>query len=241
MLASFAPEPKTGRLPQVAFEAELNDLVFGIAHQIRNPMGIIRSLAEDRLARTWVAPAEKRAMEAVLRAIENLKERLEQLVDFTQPLRLKTERVDPRVCVERALAEVEAQCRGKGVRVVQRIVEGIPAIKADASGLREALLNLLVNAIEAMPRGGTLTVSARYDEAEGAVRIEAEDTGVGVAPEHLKDVGRPFFTTKPGGVGLGFAISRRILAAHGGTLEFESRPGAGSRAVMTLPVRAERS
>ncbi|MEK7656719.1 MAG: ATP-binding protein, partial [Elusimicrobiota bacterium] len=227
LLASFSPEGGAGPLPQAAFESELNDLVFGIAHQVRNPMGIIRSLAEDRLTGFWTSAKEKRTMEAILRAVENLRERLDQLVDFTRPVGLKLGRVEPRRLVEKAIAEVDAQCRARGIRIVRSVARGLPELKGDGERMREAVLNLLLNAVEAMPRGGTLGVGASQSEKEGTMTIEVSDTGGGVAPEHMKEVGRPFFTTKPGGVGLGVAIVKRIVAAHGGRFEFESKPGAG--------------
>ena len=115
-----------------------------------------------------------------------------------------------------------------------------PGLQGDPERLKEALLQLLLNSMEAMPEGGTVTVRAVAEPGRKGVRIEVRDTGEGVAPEHVKEVGRPFFTMKAAGVGLGVAIVRRILGAHGGSFEFRSVEGEGSTAIVTLPTRPRR-
>ncbi|MFA5141209.1 MAG: ATP-binding protein, partial [Elusimicrobiota bacterium] len=235
MLTSFRGESAQGRIPQEAFESELNDLVFGIAHQIRNPLGIVQSLAEDRLSRRFIGSGERRSMEAVLRAVGNLRERLAQLVDFTRPLGLSMKPVEAGDLLAAVRSEVAAQCEAKGIRVVTGPSEGVGRLRGDAEKLKEALLQLALNAVEAMPSGGTLTLAAGAGREGKGVALSVSDTGAGLAPEHVKEVGRPFFTTKPGGVGLGVAIAKRIAKAHGGGFAFRSTPGAGSTAVLDLP------
>ena len=135
MLASFRTEGGRGRIPQEAFESELNDLVFGVAHQIRNPLGIVQSLAEDRLSRRFLGSGERRSMEAVLRAVGNLRERLAQLVDFTRPLGLKAQAVDAGALLASVRSEVAAQCEAKGIRVVVEAGEGLGPLRGDAERL----------------------------------------------------------------------------------------------------------
>jgi signal transduction histidine kinase len=106
-------------------------------------------------------------------------------------------------------------------------------IEADGGRLREALLNLVGNAIEATPRGGLVEVLVR--EADGGARIEVRDTGRGMSAEHLRRVGRDVFTTREGGSGLGVVLARSVVAQHGGTLDYESVPGAGTIARITIP------
>ncbi|MDE2292769.1 MAG: sensor histidine kinase, partial [Elusimicrobia bacterium] len=114
---------------------------------------------------------------------------------------------------------------------------GLPALDADPDRLAEALARLVTNALEASPRGKSVTLTARPAAGGKALTLAVEDRGPGVAPEHLRDVGRPFFTTKPGGVGLGLAEARRIAQAHGGMLEVGNRPDGGCEAALTLPAK----
>ncbi|MFC1680137.1 PAS domain-containing sensor histidine kinase, partial [Elusimicrobiota bacterium] len=188
----------------------------------------------------WLGGKERAAMEAILRAIATLQERLEQMVDFTRPLELKPQPVGVEALIESATQEVAQQCDERHIRVVTEIPEDVSGLKGDPDRLKEALLQILINSIEAMPDGGTITVMARMQAGRKGVRIEVRDTGGGVASEHVKEVGRPFFTMKAAGVGLGVAIARRILAAHGGSFEFHSTEGKGSTATMTLPATPRR-
>jgi signal transduction histidine kinase len=118
--------------------------------------------------------------------------------------------------------------------VVAREVEaGLPAVLADRDQVLQVLLNLVRNALDAMPAGGTLRVAARGEG--GAVAFSVSDTGPGVRPEDQPRVFEPYFTTKEGGTGLGLAIAQRIAEEHGGTLELRSAPGEGATFTLTLP------
>ena len=189
-------------------ESDLTDLVFGIAHQMRNPMAIVRSLAEGRLDRPAIPAGEKQALEAILRAVKGLGGRLEELIDFTKPMTVRLEAYSPASLLEKIAAEIQARSRTQGVKVLVEAEEGLPEYRLEAERMREALLNVAVNALEAMPQGGTLRLGARRGEA-GALMLEAEDTGPGVPPEHHGEIGRPFFSMKQGSAGLGLAIVKR--------------------------------
>jgi signal transduction histidine kinase len=143
---------------------------------------------------------------------------------------------------------VREELRARKVQLVVDAEPGLPTVRVDASQIRQALLNLIRNAAEAMPEGGTLTVRAgtvtgtrdsglgvNQDSGSRFVEIAVTDAGVGIAPEDLGRVFEPFFTTKEGGTGLGLAISREIAVEHGGTLACESGPGNGATFRLTLP------
>jgi two-component system, LuxR family, sensor kinase FixL len=116
----------------------------------------------------------------------------------------------------------------------------VPLVPADRQQLRQVFLNLITNAADAMPQGGTLTLRAWASETPPQVLIDIVDTGQGIRPEVLSQIWEPFFTTKPEGkgTGLGLGICRRIMEDHGGTIELESQPGQGTRVHLMLPVRA---
>ena len=215
--------------------AELENLVFGVAHQIRNPLGIIRSLAESRRGRMLASSGERQSLDAILRAITNLSERLEDLVDFSRPLQLSFKKQTPAKLLTELRERVAARCQAQQVSLSAESPEDLPPVNVDKASLLEALLNVAVNALEAMPQGGKLSLSARRDAGRGEIVFTLEDTGPGADPEHLPQSGTPFYTTKPGGVGLGLAAARRILAAHGGTLELSSQKGKGCRVECRLP------
>ena len=132
--------------------------------------------------------------------------------------------------------------RKRQIAVVQELAADTPIIYADRQKLRQVFLNLLTNASDAMPEGGTLTLRSRPDTLEGgeaAVRIEVADTGVGIPAAHLEKVFDPFFTTKEEGQGtcLGLAICRRVVEEHHGTIRIDSEVGKGTTVILVLPVR----
>jgi signal transduction histidine kinase len=218
-----------------ADEAERNSLLSAVAQQVRDPLGIIQGLIDERLESRWLGKKDKETLEAVQSALGGLTQRLGSILDFTRPLPLERGVTQARDIVEAVAGLVSERCGKQGVKLVKDVPRGLPALSADGERLKEALLKLAVNSLESMPKGGTLRLGARWDAATGTLELEVADTGSGVAAEQLKEVGRPFFTTKPGGAGLGVAIARRVAQAHGGSFSIESRPESGSKAVLRLP------
>jgi signal transduction histidine kinase len=165
------------------------------------------------------------------------------LLAFARPEPGNRERVDLPLLLEsvRELLESQGYCRTIILTLLQD--QGVPAVVADRSMLQQVLLNLCLNARDAMPRGGELFIRLRRgrdDRGRDAVRLEVEDTGTGIEAEHLSRVFDPFFTTKePGkGTGLGLAISARIVESLGGTIGAASRPGVGTLFTICLPAAA---
>jgi signal transduction histidine kinase len=131
---------------------------------------------------------------------------------------------------------LEARCTREGIRLERQLEEGLPEISADASQLHQVIVNLVVNAIQAMPHGGALTIKTR---AEGdQVELTVEDSGTGMTEDVMKQLFTPFFTTKGigHGTGLGLPVVHGIVSSHGGAIQVTSHPGRGSRFVVTLPI-----
>jgi two-component system NtrC family sensor kinase len=123
-----------------------------------------------------------------------------------------------------------------GVDVVRRLDPSLPQVSADPDLLHQAFLNIVINARQAMPQGGRLTVESRADGRNGRpVRITISDTGAGIPPDHLDRIFQPFFTTKPNGTGLGLAIAARIVEQHGGRIAVNTAPGEGTTFTIALP------
>jgi signal transduction histidine kinase len=141
------------------------------------------------------------------------------------------------VAVDTLLGElaalVEAQARAASIDVRVAAPSSLPRVVADRDHLKQVLLNLVLNAVQAAGRGGRVTLEAQ--PARDGITIVVADTGPGIAPDVLPRIFDPYFTTRNGGLGLGLTIARRIVQAHGGSLEVESTPGAGARFTVRLP------
>ena len=215
-----------------------------LAHEIRNPLNSI-SLSIDHV-RTRLAPedAARRAEFCGLMAtLKSEVARLNRLVgDFLssgQPARL-----DPRPCDVGAVVRdtarlVEHKARDQAIRLDVDVTEGLPTTVADPELLKTCLLNLVLNAFEAMPGGGSLALSARHDGPPdaGSIAVLVSDTGVGMTSRAAASAFEPYFSTKEAGVGLGLALVRRIVEGHGGQVALDSTPGVGTTVRLVLPVR----
>jgi PAS domain S-box-containing protein len=230
-------------------------LASGVAHEVKNPLAMI-SMGLELLARR--IPEEDRtgreALERMKRGIERAKRIVKGLVDFSSARQLSLESCNVNRVVTDSIALVEYQLRKAGIELVDELAEGLPEVEMDATKIEQVLLNLMINAMQAMERGGSLTVrtyltvlsGAKRDEGvrtrghlragDQVIRIEIDDTGPGIPPEIESKIFDPFFTTKPTGVGtgLGLSVSSKIIGLHHGTLELRNREGGGTRARITL-------
>lgn len=244
-----AQEPPPAQAPRAGYDlqavldeetkgvgARTRDLIFGIAHQIRNPLAIIKTHATYCLEKFKLSGRDREPLLAIVRGVENLGERLEDVLDLTRPRPLKPQAVRFEPLLGDVAALVAERCRDQNVATRIRVPDGIPALEADPTQLREALLQVAVNAVEAMEEGGTLSLGVRYEPERGRLAVEVADTGVGIAPEHLPDVVTPFFSTKPGGVGLGLSLAKQVMLRHGGDLEISRRAEGGTLVRMVLPL-----
>ena len=164
------------------------------------------------------------------------------LLQFSRRSQQQVSTVDVGEEIDSTLTLTEFHLRNRRIAVARQFDPRVPMIHVDRQQLRQVFLNLVTNASDAMPEGGTLTIRTAertLEDGAKAVVIEFVDTGVGIAPEHLPKVMEPFFTTKPEGkgTGLGLPICRRIVQEHGGTLDLESYLGQGTTVRITLPLQ----
>jgi signal transduction histidine kinase len=201
-----------------------------VAHELKNPLTGVKALVQLGLRNASEAPSHER-LELVEREVGRMQEILHNYLSFTRPLQgLAPKGLALGPLVSDAMMVLSARADAARVRLY---TEGDADVEADPRRLREALLNLVVNAIEATPPGGEVQVEVRSagDEAEIVVR----DTGKGMSEETLRRIGTPFFTTRDEGTGLGVVLARSVIVQHGGTLRYESAPGQGTRVRVTLP------
>jgi len=158
---------------------------------------------------------------------------VEEFLSLARPIQLKPEPIALAALLDEVRRLVEPQAGSAGIVVEQAIPGALPDLRADRDRIKQVLLNLVLNAIEAMPSGGRLTLGAAVSGA--ALTLTVSDTGGGIPAELLPRVFEPYVTTKTRGLGLGLAIARRIVEAHGGRIEAESEAGQGTRFRITLP------
>jgi signal transduction histidine kinase len=231
------------RLLQSEKLAALGELATAIAHEVRNPLGVIRSAAqsvsESLTAGDEVDEEGRRACAFILAETDRLSSVVSALLAFARPLTLKPRTVAVGELVERALLLAGRELQAKHVRVVQGSLSDLPSVQADPDLLCQVLLGLFANASEVLSDGGEVSVGA--EARGGAVAISVSDSGPGVPAEIRERIFEPFFTTRSRGIGLGLPIARQIVEAHGGRIDVGESPRGGARFTVSLPiaVRAE--
>ena len=211
--------------------AVVGEMAATVAHAIRNPLSSIRTsveLALDHDPGKFAEPAED-----IVREVDKVEDWVRQLLAFSAPGSIAHEALDPNVLVRKTLASCEHQIARQGVRVEAALASPAPEARGDATLVEHILVNLVANALDAMPAGGTLAVTTRRVESE--CEIVVQDSGAGIRPEDLARVFEPFFTTKTRGTGLGLALARRSVEHMGGSLALGNAPEAGTIARLRLP------
>jgi signal transduction histidine kinase len=217
-----ALEEREHRLIRSERLATVGRIAAQITHEIRNPLasiGLNAELIADELGATQ--NEARRQLAAISAEVDRLSEITESYLRFVRLPRLKLEREDPAAIVTSATEFARAELSQAGVDLLLMVAPDLPDIAADENQLRQALLNLLRNAKEAMPGGGRIQVALGTGEP-GRVTVSVTDTGGGIPPEHVERVFEPFFSTKAKGTGLGLALVQQILAEHGGRVEVQS-------------------
>jgi two-component system sensor histidine kinase HydH len=211
-------------------------LAAGVAHEIRNPLTAIKMLVQAQVEDTRESGLPTGDLEVIEQEIRRIERRIQIFLDFARPPRPGHQLLDLSSAAEQALALVSGRARRQEVALELR-GPGVPVVvEADEDQVRQLLVNLALNALDAMPEGGTLTVELRPPEG-GRAELHVSDTGPGIPPEVLPRIFEPFVSGKEAGTGLGLAISRRIAEGHGGSLRVVQHPRAGARFVLRLPAR----
>ncbi|MBI2081797.1 MAG: PAS domain-containing protein [candidate division NC10 bacterium] len=223
--------------------AKVGQLSAGIAHEVRNALGAILGFA--KLLKKHLTAEDPRAVhvQAIIDETNSLETTLRDFLTYARPARLQVGTLAVRDLVEEALDPYRVPLQESGVAVSCRHEGREIQIQGDRTALRQALGNLIRNALEAMPRGGRLVLVARrlpegpQEDGAAPVEIRVEDTGEGIATEDAGRIFTPFFTTKERGTGLGLALAQKAVVAHGGRIEVESRPGVGTTFRIILPAK----
>jgi two-component system NtrC family sensor kinase len=232
----FAARRELSRSQRLALAGQM---AASVAHQIGTPLNVISGYVQMLRARHEEGSPDAERLRTIQDQITRVTGIVQSLLDRTRRPTLTLRPLGPGELVEGLAELVRPSLVGRGIALSVAVAPGLPAVGVDRVPLEQALLNLVTNAVDAMPEGGRLELAARPD-GDGAALV-VKDTGLGIPPEDLARVFDPLFTTKPPGkgTGLGLPILREIVEAHGGTVHLESRPGEGTTAVVRLPRAAE--
>lgn len=214
--------------------AALGEMSAGLAHEIRNPLGIIKSSAQVLKKSASGGEEVKELTSFIVEEVDRLDRVVSNFLDFARPRKLNLEEAKVGDIVERSLHLAEPRLSEGNIKIERDFGDNLPPIKVDSELLSQAFLNLIINAIESMSGGGRLTIKIRSDWSYADVSFA--DTGVGLPEENLGKIFNPFFSTKDEGSGLGLAIVHRIVEAHNGTITVKSKIDQGS--VFTVRLRA---
>ncbi len=218
--------------------ASLGEMAAGIAHEIKNPLTCI-SLGLEKLENSIPAESDgTRTVEKISREIERINEIVSRLLDLSRRKKPELETLHANAIIRDVLLNITPLARQEHAAVKTELAPGIAPINADGGQLYQVFLNLSLNAIQAMPKGGTLTITTGEVESDGRtmLAISFADTGVGISKDNIRRIFEPFYSTRKGGTGLGMSISHRIIRDHGGRINVESDLGRGTTITVLLPV-----
>jgi len=211
----------------------LGELSAGMAHEIRNPLGSIRGAAEILKDDYGPDTPKHEFIEILLKETDRLNTIVQEFLSFARPKPPELKQGDINEIIESVLSLTAQPARAARVTVEKRLDRTIGKRDLDAGLLKQAILNLVLNAIQAMPDGGTMTVASARNGS--GLEIIVSDTGAGISPENRRKLFSPFFTTKQNGTGLVLAITFRIIQNHRGSIDVDSIPGKGTTFTVRIP------
>jgi PAS domain S-box-containing protein len=221
----------SGRLVSVG------ELAASMAHEFNNPLGIVLGFAQDLLGKTDPAHASYRPLQIMIEEARRCEMLVRDLLEFARPRSDDFILTDVKELVAKTLEKVSNHLQKQNVEVIEKAAADLPALYADPRQLQQVLVNLCLNSLDAMPGGGKLTVGAHLNGSDH-ITVTVADTGFGIDAKSLPKIFQPFFTAnKRRGLGLGLAICDRIVKAHGGRIEVESRVGQGTTFRIQLPLK----
>jgi two-component system, NtrC family, nitrogen regulation sensor histidine kinase GlnL len=230
--------------------AALGTLAAGLAHEIKNPLTSLLTFSRHLERKFDDRNFRERFGSVVPRELERINGIVERLLELARPARLSFALVRLPELLERAVELYADQLADRHIEIVREYARDVPPVQADKEALYRVFVNLVANALDAMPRGGRLIARAGWvtggdplpparRRAANRVKVEIEDTGTGIEPSETDRIFNPFYTTRSGGTGLGLALAHKIVQDHGGRISFTSVPGRGTTFTIVLPLVAE--
>jgi PAS domain S-box-containing protein len=222
------------RIDRLAYLGEFSST---LAHEIRNPLAGIKTTAQALSEELGQDASKREYIDRIIKEIDRLNDLLRTFFSFAKPRSLDLTPCHIGGVVKEVKGLLAKEAEKMRVTINEVYADGIPPVSLDTNQMQQVFMNLFLNALDAMPVGGQLTVEIdKRDSQEEWIQVKVKDSGHGIAPEHLTKIFDPFFTTKSKGLGLGLAITKKIMEGHGGTIAVKSAPGKGSTFILSLPV-----
>jgi signal transduction histidine kinase len=220
----------------------LGELAGGLAHEMKNPLAGIKASLELAVSAPSLDEENRESLRMSSEQLKRIEVLLKNLLNFARPPKPLSLLTDVNDVLDATLTLAQKHPRfqrgdGSAVAMIRDFAQGLPPTLADPLQLQQVFMNLLLNAADAMPGGGIVTVRTALDAASGSLRVTVRDTGHGIDEGAAEKIFQPFFTTKAAGTGLGLAISRRLVEQHGGDISADMAAGGGASFTVTLPVR----
>jgi two-component system sensor histidine kinase HydH len=216
--------------------ASIGRLASGVAHEIRNPLSSIKGFATYFRERYRDVPEDQATADIMIQEVERLNRVIGQLLEFARPLNIEKKPTSILNFLEHSLKLIEGDANKKGVSIEFTKSSETEEVNIDPDRVKQVLLNLYLNALDAMEKGGTLSIEPLIDADSGHIKIIISDSGKGINSEDLAHVFDPYFTTKSSGTGLGLAIVHNIVESHQGEVWIESKLGEGTKVTISLPL-----
>ncbi len=219
--------------------AHIGKLTTSLAHEIRNPLSSVKMNSQIILKNTEFNGNDKRRMEIIFDETSRLERILDEMLNFAKPIRINLDPISIHGIIDSCFEIVDVKMKEKGIRVKKRYGRDMPDILLDHDRIEQAVINVILNSVEALQAGGEITIITKHDakDKKEIIQIEILDNGPGISPDDLPYVFDPFFSNKKKGTGLGLSNVKKIMEAHGGTARTEARKPRGTRVVLTMPAR----
>jgi signal transduction histidine kinase len=214
----------------------LGRMAAGIAHEINNPLTGILLFSSSLANKMTSTDPRRESLEVIIEETIRCRSILKDLLEFSRGSRPRKELADPNSVIAKAVSITENEFKIRRVRVDQEIGLGLPEILIDSSQIEQVLINLLINAAEATPANGRVSIKSLVDRQKQIFSVEVSDTGCGIPAENIDKIFEPFFSTKDKGTGLGLAVSYGIVLNHGGKLRYSKPSGWSTRFTVELPL-----
>jgi two-component system NtrC family sensor kinase len=219
----------------------LGRMAAGIAHEINNPLAGVLLYSSNMIKKVPKGDAIEEGLQVIIDETIRCRKIIQELLEFSkgrEPAKVPTNIND---VIDKVLSILENEFLLHRIEVVRNLAPDLPDIMADGSQMEQVFVNLLINAVQAVPEGGTVQVKSSLNEPESRVSIEVEDNGPGIGRNEQNKIFEPFFSTKPNGTGLGLSVSYGIIRNHQGNISVQSRPGAGTRFLIEIPFAQQES
>jgi PAS domain S-box-containing protein len=218
--------------------AHIGQLTTSLAHEIRNPLSSVKMNIQILLKKVAFDGNDKRRMEIMSTEISRLEKILAEMLDFARPLRLELASASINEVIESCLEIMDVRIKEKELLIKKKYASNIPSILMDRDKMEQAIINVFLNSMEILPRGGEIKIVTRRESINGRpIRVDLFDNGPGITEEDLRYVFDPFFSNKKKGTGLGLSNAKKIIEAHGGTASITERKPQGVHFSLTLPSR----